>query len=125
GVSSFSFSGTNSHVVISNYKAASTLENQSDHGQNASSNNGNHGEITAINKNGSQKAAKTPSKSRILALSAKNEANLEALAEKVAGDLANMPQDMWSDYCRSYAFGRGHFAKRIALKADSPRSAST
>ncbi|HAC15666.1 MAG TPA: hypothetical protein DCE78_06950, partial [Bacteroidetes bacterium] len=68
---------------------------------------------------------KTPSKSRILALSAKNEANLEALAEKVAGDLANMPQDMWSDYCRSYAFGRGHFAKRIAIKADSPRSAST
>ena len=125
GVSSFSFSGTNSHVVISNYTRTLGSKNKDGQEQNATSNSGIHSEITSTHKNGAEKTAKTPLKSRILALSAKNDANLEALAEKVSGELANMPQDMWSDYCRSFAFGRGHFAKRIAIKADSPQSAST
>ena len=125
GVSSFSFSGTNSHVVISNYTGTLDSKNNGGQEQNATSNSGIQSEITSTHKNGTEKTAKTPPKSRILALSAKNEANLEALAEKVSGELTNMPQDMWSDYCRSFAFGRGHFAKRIAIKADSPQSAST
>lgn len=100
GVSSFSFSGTNSHIIISNYTGTSAQK--SELGEN-------------INP---------ASKTRILALSAKNNANLEALAGNVAAELANISQDMWSDYCRSFALGRGHFSKRLVIQADSPQSAS-
>lgn len=125
GVSSFSFSGTNSHVVISNYTATTVSKKDNGQGQNDASNNEINNATASTHQNETKKPSKKPLKSHILALSAKNEANLEALAEKVSGELANMPQDMWSDYCRSFAFGRGHFAKRIAIKADSPQSAST
>ena len=99
GVSSFSFSGTNSHIVISNYSGSVTQKNDRE-------------DVSPV------------SKSQLLALSAKNDANLEALAEKVANELATLPQAQWSDYCRSFAFGRGHFAKRLVIKADTPLSAS-
>jgi acyl transferase domain-containing protein/acyl carrier protein/SAM-dependent methyltransferase len=104
GVSSFSFSGTNSHVIISNYT-------------------GNSAQINEIDED-ADKDVNPVSKSRILVLSAKNDANLEALADHVAQELATLPQDKWSDYCRSFAIGRGHFAKRLIIKADSPQSAS-
>lgn len=100
GVSSFSFSGTNSHIIISNYTGISAPKNEI--GETISS----------------------VSKSRNLALSAKNDANLVALVENAAAELANMPQEKWSDYCRSFALGRGHFSKRLIIKADSPQSAS-
>ncbi len=99
GVSSFSFSGTNSHIVISNY-------------------------VQDGDEQKSKNRELDTDSPKILAISSKNEANLEALAKKVGEELAVLPKLEWESYCRSFAHGRGHFSRRIALVGTSPKEVS-
>ncbi|CAK0764460.1 SDR family NAD(P)-dependent oxidoreductase [Gammaproteobacteria bacterium] len=101
GVSSFSFSGTNAHVLLSNYISALPAE-----------------DVTrAITTN-------TWPATRLLTLSAKTSDSLDAFARRVADDLRLRPDSDWHDYCVAAARGRGHYSHRLALLADSPAAAA-
>ncbi|MEX2601916.1 MAG: SDR family NAD(P)-dependent oxidoreductase [Balneolaceae bacterium] len=139
GVSGFSFSGTNAHLVLSNYQAAvsetegngqadpATVETSAEIGsQNGESKAGEA-------RNGRVKVGRSPdgaapaagvSTSRLLVLSSVQEANLNALSKKVASDLRQLPEEKWSDYCVSAARGRGHYNYRLALMAGSASEAA-
>jgi acyl transferase domain-containing protein/SAM-dependent methyltransferase len=95
GISSFSFSGTNAHLVISNYDGVSQ----------------------EVSSEGTLKP-------QLLVLSAKNQVNLNALAQKVREDLLLKSPSDWKDYCLSALNGRGHYNYRMAVVADAPAGAS-
>lgn len=99
GVSSFSFSGTNSHIILSNYRTA--LQQPSE-----------NGEVPQLPEG------------RLLVLSSRTDPNLKALSKRVRQDLENLPAAQWEDYCESAACGRGHFNYRMAIAASSPDEAA-
>ncbi len=107
GVSSFSFSGTNAHVVVSNdVPVGATVE--------------------ALTHEPSPLVAPTTwPATRLLALSAKSSAGLQALAARVADDLERRPSNAWHGYCVAAARGRGHYSHRLTLLADTPAAAAT
>jgi acyl transferase domain-containing protein/NADPH:quinone reductase-like Zn-dependent oxidoreductase/acyl carrier protein len=96
GVSSFGFSGTNAHVIVS--------EAPDEVGQ----------------------AIATPSDDRrfcLLPLSARSPAALVQLAEEYAGWLAAHPEASLADVCLTAGAGRSHFEHRAALIVNSVESA--
>ncbi|QEP44176.1 SDR family NAD(P)-dependent oxidoreductase [Ectothiorhodospiraceae bacterium BW-2] len=105
GVSSFSFSGTNAHLILSNYRDAD------DQGRDQG-------------EGGALKPVAPPTQRRLLPLSAKSEAGLMALAERYATALEQLPLAKWHPFVAAAARGRGHYSHRLALVADSPQQAA-
>lgn len=103
GVSGFSFSGTNAHLILSNYKATVP-------------------ETSEFEMNG--KLPTGQPLSRLMVLSSIHEANLHALSENVVDDLRKLAPEKWSHYCVSSAKGRGHYRHRLALVAGTPSEAA-
>jgi iturin family lipopeptide synthetase A len=89
GVSSFSFGGTNAHIVL---EAAPTV---------------------------SRKKAVFESSLYLLTLSAKNEKALQDLARRYLEFLASHPTVSLSDVCFTASIGRSHFKHRLAIAAES------
>ncbi len=106
GISSFSFSGTNAHLIVSNLTTPNTVDNIAD---------------TPIPPG-------TPTiwpAARLLVLSAKSTSGLQALAQRVAEDLRRIPNTDWPAYCVAAARGRGHYSHRLTLLAGSATEAAT
>ncbi len=98
GVSSFGFSGTNSHVIISEAPAEA----------------------------GQVAATPAPSDDRrfsLLPLSARTPEALVHLAEKYGSWLADHPEASLADVCLTAGVGRSHFEHRAALLVNSSESA--
>ena len=87
GVSSFGFSGTNAHLIVEEAPACEPAQ---------------------------------PERERplhLLALSARDDAALSALAERYADHLATHPDQPLADVCHTANAGRAHFAHRLAVTA--------
>ncbi|SEL85781.1 myxalamid-type polyketide synthase MxaB [Stigmatella aurantiaca] len=91
GVSSFGFSGTNSHLVVEE----------------------------PPRQEPSSQPVERPR--HLLALSAKTEGALEALVEAYVALLEKHPELPLADVCHSANAGRSHFSHRLALQAGSPQ----
>ena len=102
GVSSFSFSGTNAHVVLE--KAPSTALRQA------------QGALTELIEVESS-AVERPR--HLLTLSAKTEAALPKLASRYADLLASVCSPAIEDLCFTANTGRSHFRHRLSVVADS------
>jgi len=102
GVSSFSFSGTNAHVVVSNYEAPIPSSDETTRSANR--------------KN--QKTVKHQ-KSCILPLSGKTIQHLAATQANYLEALRNGLDLNWQDWCTSAARGRTHHSFRSTLIAAS------
>lgn len=114
GVSSFSFSGTNAHLVLSNYRADNSIVEYT-------------GESSVHSSGSSQNTpakSSSPPAAKLLTLSSRNKANLQALTDAVKEDLKNLPDDQWGNYCVSAARGRGHYNYRLAVAAESASRAA-
>ena len=90
GVSSFSFGGTNAHLILEEASAARTAP-----------------------------AAVAERPVHVLALSAKSEESLRALARRYEEFLSSHGEASLADVCFSANTGRTHFAHRLALVAES------
>ncbi len=89
GVSSFGFGGTNAHIVVEEAPASS-------------------------------RPADLPRRPwHILTLSARTENALRSLASRYRKHLAEHPEDDLADICFTANAGRSHFARRVALVAES------
>lgn len=100
GVSSFGFSGTNVHLVMSEkYEPLSHT----------------------IKLNGVNGAAKrtTDTSEQLLVLSAKTEQSLKLLAQNYATRLRGISPDLWPAFAHTSAISRTHFRHRIAIPAAS------
>lgn len=86
GVSSFGFSGTNAHVVIEESEPAIAVKPRPE--------------------------SETP---QVLTLSAKNDAALDALAQRFQVYLDTHPEQALADICYTANTGRSRFAKRLAV----------
>ncbi len=95
GVSSFGFSGTNAHVIVEEAPAVTA------------------GPVTAA----APIEARPPS---LLALSAKSEPALRAVAGRYAEALATLPAARLGDFCFSVHTGRAAFAHRLAVVGADP-----
>src|SRR5581483_2788316 len=87
GVSSFGFSGTNAHLIVEEAPACEPAQ---------------------------------PERERplhLLALSARDDAALSALAERYADHLAAHPDEPLADVCHTANAGRAHFTHRLAVTA--------
>lgn len=106
GISSFGFSGTNVHLVMSEW-------------------NGQISQTT--NKNGIPKLtdSKEYTHGNLLVLSAKTERSLKLLAQKYADQLRNLAPDSWPAFTHTVAVHRSHFRYRIAIPASSSKEATT
>jgi acyl transferase domain-containing protein/protein-L-isoaspartate O-methyltransferase/acyl carrier protein len=91
GVSSFGFSGTNAHLVV---EEAPTLE------------------ATPV-------APALPGRVHLMALSARDEAALSALANRYAQALDGRPDHELADICHTANTGRAHLAQRATVMARS------
>ncbi|MEO8804872.1 MAG: beta-ketoacyl synthase N-terminal-like domain-containing protein, partial [Burkholderiaceae bacterium] len=89
GVSSFGFSGTNAHVVLEEAPAVSVA------------------------------APAVPRRTHLLALSARDEVALAALAGRYAESLQGRDDDELADLCFTANVGRAHFAQRATVLAHS------
>jgi acyl transferase domain-containing protein/D-arabinose 1-dehydrogenase-like Zn-dependent alcohol dehydrogenase/acyl carrier protein len=94
GVSSFGFSGTNAHVVLTDPPATSA----------------------------SEPAWRRPR--HLLAISARTEAALAAMAAAYGDHLEGHPQLDFGDVCHTAGVGRNHFTQRLALHAESTAQAA-
>ncbi|MEV4391049.1 SDR family NAD(P)-dependent oxidoreductase [Nonomuraea sp. NPDC049607] len=90
GVSSFGFGGTNAHVIV---EEAPVRQPRSGGGPSGGA--------------------------RLLILSARSEASLRLLADRLAGSLAERPEQDLADVCHSAAVGRARFPHRAALVAET------
>jgi acyl transferase domain-containing protein/acyl carrier protein len=90
GVSSFGFSGTNAHVILGDAPAASVVR---------------------------PRGLERPR--HVLALSARSDVALRALAERYAGRLVDADPASLPDICHTANTGRAHFAYRLAATARS------
>jgi acyl transferase domain-containing protein/ubiquinone/menaquinone biosynthesis C-methylase UbiE/acyl carrier protein len=101
GVSSFSFSGTNAHVLVSNY----------------------------VPKNGAKKpvggglSSENWPKQRVLTLSGHSEQHLKALSNAYATYLEGNPSVEWNQFCTSAALGKTHQGKRATIIAADSKEA--
>ncbi len=91
GVSSFAFSGTNAHVIVSEAGSAPVPAS----------------------------SAWPDRPLHILALSAKSAIALQQLAARYADQLTQHPVEL-ADFCFTANVGRSHFAHRLSLVADAP-----
>lgn len=94
GVSSFSFGGTNAHVVMEE----APLESQKAKGK-------------------SKEVIERPL--HLLTLSAKSESSLRELAQRYQEFLASHPEESLFDICFAASTGRSHFDHRLAIVAES------
>jgi acyl transferase domain-containing protein len=90
GVSSFGFGGTNAHVILSEAPARAPVAER--------------GRSPTVH---------------VLALSARSEAALDALAERYLAYLEARPDASLADVCYTAGAGRNHFAHRLAVEAES------
>lgn len=91
GVSSFGFSGTNAHIILESAPPA-----------------------------GTEVAPPYERPVHLLALSARDEAALSALAQRYEGFFKSHPDLSLADVAYSANVGRAHFPERLALAAESP-----
>lgn len=99
GISSFGFSGTNVHLIMS--------------------------EAPAINPEESPKTPQNDSFSPLLVLSAKTRRSLQLLAQKHAEALKSCPDSDWTTYTNTAATYRSKFAYRLAVAANNPSEAAS
>jgi acyl transferase domain-containing protein/SAM-dependent methyltransferase len=95
GVSSFGFSGTNAHIVLESVEADGPPAQSAD------------GVV------------------QLLTLSTKSEKALRESAARFQAHLATAEHDAFQDICSTANTGRGHFAHRLALMADSKEKAAS
>jgi len=100
GISSFGFSGTNVHLVMSEWSTPQT---------HTLSINGVNGKVKS----------KKDDTSHLLVLSAKTEQSLKSNAENYASHLRRLSPDSWPAFAHTSAASRTHFRHRIALPASS------
>jgi acyl transferase domain-containing protein/ubiquinone/menaquinone biosynthesis C-methylase UbiE/acyl carrier protein len=98
GVSSFSFSGTNAHVLVSNYIPKETAKIP-------------------------RATANAWPKERILTLSGHSDQHLHAQAKAFATFLKENSTVNWNEFCTSAALGRTHLGKRGGIVASSVEDA--
>jgi acyl transferase domain-containing protein/acyl carrier protein len=119
GVSSFGFSGTNVHLVMSEWKEdESTLK----HGQLPESKVESNEHHTLSNaKNDISKDVKSPvlTAENLLVLSAKTEISLKLLAQNYATQLRSDPPESWPAFAHTSSVSRTHFRHRMAVPAAS------
>lgn len=93
GVSSFGFSGTNVHVVLEEAPPAAAMNVEQDRPLH------------------------------LLALSARNERALGALAAGFAAYIESHPEASWPDICHTANAGRSHFGHRLSIIAETAAEA--
>ncbi len=111
GVSSFGFSGTNAHLILSRVPTADA---------NAAI-PGSAGKNRAVSGTPETERVTTSQRpSQLLVLSAKSRETLGRLAGRYAQRLENVDASMLADVCYSACTGRSHLEHRLALMASSP-----
>jgi acyl transferase domain-containing protein/acyl carrier protein len=94
GVSSFGFSGTNSHMILEEAPAQTSF------------------------------SAERKAQVSILNLSAKNEASLEQLASRLSENISNHPEEIFPDIAFTLNCGRAHLQHRLSILANSNEQAA-
>ncbi|MEK7727178.1 MAG: type I polyketide synthase, partial [candidate division KSB1 bacterium] len=105
GVSSFGFSGTNAHLLLSEFSESSLV----------------NGKQLSVTSNQSTTALDTVHCS-LITFSAKSESALQELAQRYERHLATHPEVELADIAFTANTGRAHFAQRLAMVADSTQA---